>query len=64
VKAAAVDWDAELAGLADAGQDVEAPHESTDRDVEVERYRELHASIHEAVVAVVEASDGEIVILV
>ena len=64
VRAAAVDWDAELAGLADAGEDVEAPHAATDRDAEVDRYRALHARIHEAVVAVLEASDGEIVILV
>ncbi len=64
VKAAAVDWDAELAGLADTGDDLAAPHAATDRDEEVERYRLLHGRIHEAVIAVVEASDGEIVILV
>jgi len=64
VRAAAVDWDAELAGLSDTGGDLEAPTEATDRDTEVERYRLLHGRIHDAVVAVIEASDGEIVILV
>lgn len=64
VRAAAVDWDAELAGLADAGAEVEAPTEATDRDTEVERYHLLHSRIHDAVIAVLEASDGEIVILV
>src|SRR5687768_9650565 len=64
VRAAAADWDAELAGLADAPEDIAAPHESTDPDDEVERYRLLHGRIHDAVVAVVEAGDGEIVILV
>jgi hypothetical protein len=64
VRAADVDWDAELAGLSDAGEDVEAPIDVTERDVEVDRYRQLHGRIHHAVAAVLEASDGEIVILV
>ena len=64
VRAAAVDWDAELAGLDDAGGDDEAPTDSRDRDVEVDRYRLLHSRIHDAVVAVLRASDGEIVLLV
>lgn len=64
VRAAAVDWDAELAGLADAGHGVDAPTDATDRDTEVERYRLLHSRIHDAVVAVLEASDGAIVIFV
>lgn len=64
VRAAAADWDAELAGLADAGSELDAPAAATDRDTEVERYRLLHGRIHDAVVAVLEASDGEIVIFV
>ena len=69
VRAATADWDAELAALeawsADLDEDeAAAPTDATDRDPEVDRYRVLHRRIHEALVAVLEASDGEIVILV
>ncbi|MBA2279878.1 MAG: hypothetical protein H0W25_01390 [Acidimicrobiia bacterium] len=63
VKAAAVDWDAELAGLDDLEPD-DAPAEASGRDAELDRFRELHRRVNAAVVAVVEAGDGEIVILV
>jgi hypothetical protein len=53
------DWDAELARLDDAPAGG-APSSSDDEDPEVERFRELHARLHEAVLAVVQASDGEI----
>ena len=66
VRAATTDWDAELAALDDGGSetDEESPSEATDRDPQVDRYRMLHGRIHEALVAVLEASEGEIVVLV
>jgi hypothetical protein len=63
VRAADVDWDAELAGIGTL-DDAPAPHEATDRDAELERFRELHGLVHLAAAAVVDASDGEIVVLV
>ena len=66
VQAATVDWDAELLSLEGGGEldDEPAPTDASDRDPEVDRYRVLHSRIHEALIAVLEASDGEIVILV
>lgn len=66
LRAATTDWDAELAALDDGGAepDDETPSEATDRDPQVDRYRMLHGRIHEALVAVLEASEGEIVVLV
>jgi hypothetical protein len=64
VEAATADWDAELAGLADTGDDADAPVDVAEHDTEIDRYRALHLRIHEAVAAVLQASDGEIVILV
>jgi hypothetical protein len=64
VKAIDVDWDAELAHLGDLDDGAPAPHEATDRDAELERFRELHGLVNAAVAAVVDASDGEIVVLV
>lgn len=61
--AATTDWDAELAAL-DAGVESEAPAEATARDIEVDRFRLLHSRIHDAVMAVVRDSEGEICILV
>ena len=62
--AASTDWDAELATLAgggDAGPDVaDAPAGPEEADPETERFRALHALLHAAVFAVLEASDGEI----
>jgi hypothetical protein len=39
------------------------PDEASDRDPEGDRYRMLHARLHEAVLAVVRASEGEVRIL-
>jgi hypothetical protein len=67
VRAATVDWDAELLAL-DTGEAIdeegEAPTDATARDPEVDRFHVLHSRIHDALLAVVEASEGEIVILV
>jgi hypothetical protein len=56
--AEATDWDAALMGLVDEDR---APDESA--DAETERFRALHAALHLAVRAVIEASDGEIRLL-
>jgi len=64
VRAASTDWDAELAALGGGDEEDEAPSDATDRDPQVDRYRLLHGRIHEALVAVLEASEGEIVVLV
>lgn len=65
VRAAATDWDAELAALDGPGDDAgTAPGDATDRDPQADRYRMLHGRIHEALVAVLEVSEGEIVVLV
>lgn len=66
VRAAATDWDAELAALDGDEEDADdaAPSDATDRDPQADRYRMLHGRIHEALVAVLEVSEGEIVVLV
>ncbi|MBK9180247.1 MAG: hypothetical protein IPM45_11925 [Acidimicrobiales bacterium] len=56
------DWDAELAVL-EGGAPVagsEPPGAVDAADDETERFRQLHARLHEAVRAVIEASEGEI----
>lgn len=59
--AEATDWDAELAWLeGDEAAVDEAPVEPTDSDPEAAHFRALHAKLHEAMEAVVEASEGEI----
>lgn len=60
--AESTDWDAALAELAAAGDEggVGAPTAADEEDPDVNRFRELHARLHEAVVAVVEASEGHI----
>lgn len=58
LRAEATDWDAELAGLDHLDDD--APSSAAATDPEIERFGELHASLHNALIAVVEASDGEI----
>ncbi|CAN5221382.1 hypothetical protein BH18ACT4_BH18ACT4_06700 [soil metagenome] len=63
-RAAATDWDAELAQL--GGGDPEGPAgpgQSDQRDPEADRFRHLHERLHAAAVAVVDASEGEIRIL-
>ena len=66
--AATADWDAELADLLGPdGPDVgstAAPGDADDEDPAVTRFRLLHAQLHRAVRAVLEASDGEIRYLV
>lgn len=59
--AEATDWDAELATLGDpdAGGST-VPTDSEEADPEAERFVQLHALLHQAVFAVLEASDGEI----
>ncbi len=56
------DWDAELAVLegGDLVASGEPPGAVDAVDDEVERFRQLHARLHEAVRAVIEASEGEI----
>lgn len=58
LRAAATDWDQELAGLDELAGDV--PADADDDDPEIERFRLLHAQLHEAVLAVLESSAGEI----
>jgi hypothetical protein len=64
VRAATVDWDAELLALGGGTElEDEAPTDASARDPEVDRFQVLHSRIHDALVAVLEASEGEIVIL-
>jgi hypothetical protein len=63
VRAEATDWDAELAALEDGGMfdEVAAPPEDPGAaDPEVERFRMLHAQLHKAARAVLDASEGRI----
>jgi hypothetical protein len=60
VEAAQTDWDAAMLGLTD-GSVEPAPETTVDGDAETERFEELHAALHVAVQAVLEASDGGIV---
>lgn len=57
--AARADWDAGLAALVTGGIE-DAPAGPADADAEVTYFRELHSCLHDAVRAVVRASDGEI----
>jgi hypothetical protein len=60
VEAARTDWDAAFVGLEEG--DVEpAPSATDEDDLESEHFEELHAALHIAVQAVLDASDGEIV---
>ncbi len=59
------DWDAALADLVNTGgEGDDAPESVEDADPQVVRFRQLHASMHAALRAVVEASEGEIRYLV
>lgn len=58
--AATADWDAALADLGEPGGAGAAPAETDESDPEAERFVELHSRLHEAVLAVLEASEGEI----
>lgn len=63
VQAETTDWDAELAAL-DMGTLIDehaaAPADADAADPEVERFRMLHAQLHRAARAVLEASEGRI----
>lgn len=61
--AARTDWDAELAELTSVPA-AEAPLSADEDDPETLRFRELHEKLHEAVLAVLRVSDGEIRYLV
>jgi hypothetical protein len=66
VRAAATDWDQELAMLdsgGPSGDPKQIPEDATQVDPETERFRELHLRLHAALFAVLEASDGEIRLL-
>ena len=54
------DWDAAFAGL-ESGTVEPAPTTTDEEDTESERFEALHAALHVAVQAVLEASDGDIV---
>ena len=58
------DWDAALADLmSDPEQLDDAPADVDDDDPEASRFRMLHRNLHDAALAVLEASDGEIKLL-
>jgi hypothetical protein len=54
------DWDAALAELTTADEPSAAPAAPDAEDEDVLRFHELHQQLHEAVAAVLRASDGEI----
>jgi hypothetical protein len=58
-EAETTDWDAAFA-LLEAGDHPSVPTMGDDLDAEEAEFRALHAMLHEAVDAVIEASDGEI----
>jgi hypothetical protein len=60
--AASTDWDQAFADLSDGRVEglEEAPVDADEVDPEVLRFRTLHAALHAAMFAVIEASDGEI----
>lgn len=58
------DWDAALADLMDdGGQLDDAPSDVDEEDPEAARFRHLHRNLHDAALAVLEASEGEIKLL-
>lgn len=57
--AATADWDAELADLVTPGE-MEPGEAAPDDDEVVQRFRTMHGQLHQAVHAVLRASDGEI----
>ena len=57
------DWDAALLEL-ETGESEAAPLSADAEDPEAQRFRQLHRRLHDAVEAVVRASDGEIRIFV
>lgn len=67
LRAATVDWDAAFAQLAAdpvaSHPSLAAPLDADAADPEADRFRELHAALHAAAYAVLQASDGEIRLL-
>lgn len=63
-RAQATDWDAALADLDSAVPSPADDEAAGDHDAEVDRFRQLHGRLHDAVRAVIEASEGEIRYLV
>lgn len=77
LRASTVDWDAAFAELDNQEVDsadvdrgdhpsqasASTPQETTDADVEADRFRSLHLRLHEAAIAVYQAGDGEIRLL-
>lgn len=59
VAAAETDWDAALVDLGRADEP-DGPSSVEDEDEEVVQFRTLHSKLHEALVAVLRASEGEI----
>ena len=57
-RAASTDWDDALASLDALGD--EGPVDPDAADPEIERFRDLHRRLHEAVASVIEASEGRI----
>lgn len=60
VRASLTDWDRELMDLETQGSVDGAPGSADEVDPEVEHFRILHGRLHEAMFAVIEASEGEI----
>ncbi|MEO8698097.1 MAG: hypothetical protein ABI658_31655 [Acidimicrobiales bacterium] len=64
LRAEETDWDAAFEQLTHepSGQHPSrvTPHDSRDADPETERFRDLHQRLHEAAIAVLEASEGDI----
>jgi hypothetical protein len=62
IAASTTDWDAALASIEalDGANESAAAQSVDDDDLEATRFRELHGQLHDAVYAVMEASDGEI----
>ncbi len=66
VQAAVTDWDRELMDLESGATpgSFDGPGATDDVDPDVERFHDLHGLLHEAMFAVIEASEGEIRYLV
>jgi hypothetical protein len=62
VAASTTDWDAAFASIdsLDGGNESAPAQAVDDDDLEATRFRQLHGQLHDAVYAVMEASDGEI----
>jgi hypothetical protein len=60
VAAAATDWDSAFEQLTSDGAGGANAPSTDDEDLEAARFRSLHAQLHDAVRAVIDASDGEI----